>query len=364
MVLAAALALESAAALANGRVTLAWDANSEPDLAGYKVYYGINSRVYPFTVSAGNVTNLTISNLQEGVTYYFAATAYNSAGLESDFSIEIDHIVPRIRATTTASLSSSANPANPGQPVTFTFRVHAETAVTNAISGAAIFQIGQSLNTAVLVNGLATFATSTLPIGTHPVVAWYAGDANFLGVTNRLAPDQVINTPPVARADSIDRIPPSSAMVLVSTLLTNDSDPDGHALTLTSVSQRSAAGASVTRRSNWIYYIAPESVAGDDSFTYTASDPLGGIIAGNVNVRVVDPPPAPNITVSQEGDSYRIRFDGAPNVTYRIEFAETNDPSSWQQLTTRTADEFGIVEVVDTPPTGLPPRTYRGVAIY
>ena len=363
MVLVAALALESSA-VADGRVTLAWDANSEPDLAGYKVYYGINTRVYPFTVVAGNGTSLTLSNLQEGVTYYFAATAYNTAGLESDFSAEINYTVPPNRTTTTATLSSSANPARPGEPVTFTFRVRSESSVSSAISGAAIFQIGQSSNSAVLIDGLATFATSTLPAGTHPVVAWYAGDANFLGVTNRLAPDQVINTPPVARNDSINRILPNSVKVQVSTLLTNDSDADGEPLTLTFVSPRSAAGATVTRRSSWIYYVAPESVAGDDSFTYTASDPLGATVAGNVNVRVVDPPPAPNISVSEEGGSYRIRFDGAPNVTYGIEFTETNDPPNWQQLTTRTADEFGIVEVVDTPPIGSPPRTYRGVAIY
>jgi hypothetical protein len=363
MVLAAALALESSAR-ANGRVTLAWDANSEPDLAGYKVYYGVSSRVYPFAVVAGNVTSLTLSNLQEGVTYYFAATAYNSAGLESDFSAEINYIVPRIRATTIATLSSSANPASPGQPVTFTFRVRAETSVSNVVSGAAILQIGQSLNTAVLVDGLATFATSTLPVGTHPVFAWYAGDANFLGVTNRLDADQVINTPPVAGTDSIDRILPNSVKVQVPTLLTNDSDADGHPLTLASVSPRSAAGATVTRRSNWIYYVAPESVAGDDSFTYTASDPLGGIVAGNVNVRVVEPPPVSNLTVSQEGDSYRIRFNGAPHASYRIEFTETNDPPNWQQLTTRMANEFGIVELVDTPPSGSPPRSYRAMAVY
>jgi hypothetical protein len=362
MALAAALALESAA-LASGQVTLAWDANSEP-VAGYKVYYGVGSQVYPFVVVAGDVTSLTLSNLQEGVTYYFAATAYNSAGLESDFSAEINYLVPRIRAATTATLASSANPASPGQPVTFTFRVRAEGAVSSVISGAAIFQIGESLNSAVLIDGLATFATSTLPVGTHPVVAWYSGDANFLGVTNRLDGDQVINTPPVARSDSIERILPNSVKVQVSTLLTNDSDADGHPLTLSSVSQQSAAGASVTRRSNWIYYVAPESVIGDDSFTYTASDPLGGIIAGNVHVRVADPQPVSNISVSQDGDSYRIRFNGAPNVTYRVDFTETNDPSNWQQLATRTADEFGIVEVVDTPPSGSPPRSYRGVAIY
>jgi hypothetical protein len=76
------------------RVTLAWDANSEPDLAGYKIYYGLSSGTYSFIVEAGNVTTHTISNLQEGLTYFFAATAYNTAGFESDLSPQVSYTVP------------------------------------------------------------------------------------------------------------------------------------------------------------------------------------------------------------------------------------------------------------------------------
>ena len=72
-----------------GEVTLAWDRNTEPDVAGYKVYVGVESRTYDRVIEAGNETTCVVSGLYEGRTYYFAATAYNSNNLESDFSNEV-----------------------------------------------------------------------------------------------------------------------------------------------------------------------------------------------------------------------------------------------------------------------------------
>lgn len=77
---------------AGNTVTLAWDANSEPDLAGYKVYWGRTSRRYDnspaqtFPPSAN--PTYTTPALPNG-TWYFAVTAYNSAGLESGYSNEV-----------------------------------------------------------------------------------------------------------------------------------------------------------------------------------------------------------------------------------------------------------------------------------
>ncbi len=75
-----------------GNVTLSWAANREPDLAGYKVYVGTASGTYSFPGSAfvtGKVTSYTVSNLPKGQTYFFAMSAYDSAGNESVLSAEV-----------------------------------------------------------------------------------------------------------------------------------------------------------------------------------------------------------------------------------------------------------------------------------
>lgn len=67
---------------------LSWDANSEPDTSGYKIYYGTASRSYGEPIDVANETTYTVAGLESG-TYYFAVTAYNSAGYESDLSSEV-----------------------------------------------------------------------------------------------------------------------------------------------------------------------------------------------------------------------------------------------------------------------------------
>ena len=115
-------------------VILAWDANTEPDLAGYKIYYGAAPRAttalaaiekwcaehepkndkcvdewmqicgddndrnchamlfsYDKVVDVGNVTEYELTGLVEGMTYHLAATAYDTDDNESAFSKELVH---------------------------------------------------------------------------------------------------------------------------------------------------------------------------------------------------------------------------------------------------------------------------------
>jgi len=69
-------------------VMLAWDRSPSPDVVGYRIYYGIASGSYTNSVMVGNVTNCTVSNLVNGVTYFFASKAYTASGIESSFSNE------------------------------------------------------------------------------------------------------------------------------------------------------------------------------------------------------------------------------------------------------------------------------------
>ncbi len=72
-------------------VTLRWDANTEPDLAGYNIYYGNESGVYGEPIDAGNVTEYVVTGLDDTQSYYFVVTAYDDEvpRLESAYSNEV-----------------------------------------------------------------------------------------------------------------------------------------------------------------------------------------------------------------------------------------------------------------------------------
>lgn len=75
----------------SGTATLNWSANSESDLAGYKIYRGTVSGGYgaPIAVLGSTVTTHTMSALQSGTTYFFVITAYDASGNESSYSNEV-----------------------------------------------------------------------------------------------------------------------------------------------------------------------------------------------------------------------------------------------------------------------------------
>ena len=82
-------------------VTLEWDANTEPDVDGYKVYYDTDSG-HPYHGTEAdegksgeievdkNTTTITLHGLPDGQVYFFVVTAYDTEGLESDYSNEVE----------------------------------------------------------------------------------------------------------------------------------------------------------------------------------------------------------------------------------------------------------------------------------
>jgi len=82
------LLLGWAGAVGAQNVTLTWDASSSACVAGYRVYYGTNSRAYGFVTNAGLVQTQRVTLPCPG-RWFFAATAYDTIGLESDFSNEV-----------------------------------------------------------------------------------------------------------------------------------------------------------------------------------------------------------------------------------------------------------------------------------
>jgi len=101
-------------------VSLAWDppvayTDGTPltALSGYRVYHGLASRAYGEHLDVANSTTATFSNLQSGCSNYFAVTAIDSSGSESDYCDELAvYVSPAILLSTNAlSVRESASAA-------------------------------------------------------------------------------------------------------------------------------------------------------------------------------------------------------------------------------------------------------------
>ncbi len=118
-------------AQAGQSITLAWNPNTEADVIGYRLYYGLAPRNYlthldvlPPDAPATNVA-ASVSGLLAGRTYYFAVTALNRDGAESDYSEEVLYTVrsPAVLPVVTESIVSETVPDILSPPPTATDEV-------------------------------------------------------------------------------------------------------------------------------------------------------------------------------------------------------------------------------------------------
>src|SRR6185437_9011938 len=124
-------------------VSVQWTPNSDPSVIGYNVYYGGASRVYTNMLVAGN-TNATVSGLVAGKTYFFAVTAFDAFGDESDFSDVSIFLVPGFLTVMPG--------AKPGDPTRIEFPVaqnhwYELQASSDLISWTTIWQVTGVVNT-------------------------------------------------------------------------------------------------------------------------------------------------------------------------------------------------------------------------
>ena len=98
------------------------------------------------------------------------------------------------KASTTTSLSSSANPSTSGQSVTFTATVSPVAPSVGIPTGSVKFMSGSTLLATVALNaaGTATYTTSTLSVGSHSITAVYVASTNFAASTSA-AVVQIVN---------------------------------------------------------------------------------------------------------------------------------------------------------------------------
>ena len=128
------------------------------------------------TLSAGS-TSFTTSALPGETNYIEAAYGgdTNFAGSTSKAWAQDVY-----KATTTTTLTSSLNPSNYGQSVTFTASVTPQ--YSGTVKGTVTFYDGTTvLKTVGPSGGVAKYKTSTLTSGSHSITATFNGGTNFLG---------------------------------------------------------------------------------------------------------------------------------------------------------------------------------------
>lgn len=92
-------------------LNLAWNPNPETDISAYRLSYGTSSGQYNQVVNTGRNTRATVSNLEQGKTYYFVVTAVNYAGMASDPSIELIYNgAPAIATASSFALLEQGSP--------------------------------------------------------------------------------------------------------------------------------------------------------------------------------------------------------------------------------------------------------------
>ena len=140
-----------------------------------------------FTIGASGMASptFTANNLAGSYNVTAAANGASSAS----FSLT------NTRANTLTAVTSSSNPSDLGQSVTFTATV---TSVATP-AGTVQFKIdGVNVGGPVTLdaNGVATFTTASLTVGNHSIVADYSGNANFNPSTDSLPGSQVVRPSP------------------------------------------------------------------------------------------------------------------------------------------------------------------------
>ncbi len=293
------------------QATFSWTANTETNLAGYKIHYGTASRTYTQTdvIADKTATTHTVTNLTEGTTYYFAATAYDTDNFESDFSDEI---------IWTAATQANEQPVASGT----SFSTNEGTAFSGTLTatdpeGASLtYKIVSQPSLGALIltdSGTGAYTYTPLPnaYGTDSFTFQVndgENDSNVALVNITIHP---INTPPVAIIKATQN---ETTPFLVNYSASTSYDPDGF---IAGYSWNFGDGSTHTAASSEIDHTY--SIAGVYTVALTVTDNEGGTAQDITTITIVgeqpqEPPIAAfNLDVS-DLDTTLVNFDA--NASY------------------------------------------------
>ncbi|WP_367873148.1 Ig-like domain-containing protein [Luteolibacter sp. Populi] len=247
-------------AAANESVTLAWNANPETNIAGYRLRYGTARGTYTSTVEAGKTLSATATGLNTGTTYYFTVIAYNTTGQSSTPAAELAYTTP-------------GNPNSAPVADALTLTTLEDTSIAATLSGS-------DVDEDPLIYTILTPPTKGTLSGTPPNLTYQpAANANGSDSFTYLASDGALNSATVTASITITPVedPPVAASTSVTTnedtnvaVTLSASDPEGAALVYSLLS--APAKGSLTGTPPNLTFRPAANANGSDSFSFKVSD--------------------------------------------------------------------------------------------
>jgi RHS repeat-associated protein len=298
--------------------------------AGVQIYDGSQLLASPSSLSNGGVS-VTLPALPAGthsITAQYVGDMVNAKSTSSPVTLTVLQ-----QATPTTTMSSSSNPSVYGNTVTFTASVTPSTATGNVY-----FSYGNtSLGSSPLNNGVATFSTNSLPVGTDFISANYYGDTADAAST-AVSVNQVVNA---ASAGTVVLTAPSATgnvwsggssrqLTLVATIEPTSSTYNGTVSFYDGSSYLGGGyvlqgGASGSYATLGIYL----STSGVHNLTAVFTDSSSGQTATSTALPVAVPPPV--TTLNYPGSTYYVV--GSPRFPLSSVFINGGDPTATGSVT-------------------------------
>lgn len=302
-------------------VSLAWNANPETNVTGYRVSYGTTSGVYPNVVAVGASPATSISGLAEGTTYFFAVAAVNQDGLQSPLSSQISYQIPVTTPVNQAPVATAA------------------TTSTNEDTSVAILLKGTDPENSPLTYSVVSTPTKGAITGTAPNLT-YSPSADFNGsdgFTFRVN-DGSLNS--ATATVSITVMPVNDAPVANAKSVTTSEDTAlGIVLTGTDKDLNTLAFSVVTGPSNGALAGTPPNLTyspaanfnGSDQFTFRVNDGTVNSATATVSISVTsvnDTPVAQNKSVTTTEDTpVPVTLSGTDTENSPLTFSIINGPT-------------------------------------
>jgi hypothetical protein len=362
----AAVPVQQSFVVAKATITVAADAKTRvfgaanPTLtASYAGFVNGDSLTVMTGTPALSTTATGLSSVS-GSPYPISAAQGTLSAANYNFAF-VNGLLDITPASSSTTLTSSANPIPTGSNVTFVATVAPLAPGSGIPNGSVIFKAdGTAFGPAVMLsNGVASFTSSSLAHGNHLITLEYSGEGNFYPSTNSLGAGQVVDLAPTALLASYPRSFGSALQIPIENLLTNfTTDADGDARTLLWLGS-GTNGASVSISGNVISYqpsLTDPNRNTTDCFDYSITDGfIGGMATNKILVTIIGPDPGSQPPVISEisflTSQVLVRFTGIAGYTYHVERAPlTGNNLAWIDLGSAATDEAGNAQFTDAAP--------------